>query len=181
MYRVSSVANGKKEEKTLDERLLRMHRHQRPTILNQGQLHATFQDTYNLGLERLEGGEKCVCRCGRVTAVVSGSEERFSEVTNPIITLLSFLLLIEHIHERGRDELHDRVHDALLFLLVAAAGGHRLLGAGEAALGGLLHRGRRLGFLLLLLLDAVLRKGIQEGEAGHGVNTVHVFREELIG
>lgn len=77
------------------------------------------------------------------------------------------LLFIEHIHERGGDELHDRVHDALLLLLVAAAGGHRLLGAGQAALGGLLHGSRRLRLLLLLLLDAVLEQG---DRANHWVN-----------
>lgn len=77
------------------------------------------------------------------------------------------LLFIEHIHQRGGDELHDRVHDALLLLLlVAAAGGHRLLGAGQAALGGLLHGGGRLRLLLFLLLDAVLEQG---GRANMGI------------
>lgn len=68
------------------------------------------------------------------------------------------LLFVEYVHDRGRDELHDRVHDALFLLLIAAAGWHRLLGAGEAALRGLLHRSRCLRFLLLFLLDAVLRR-----------------------
>lgn len=75
----------------------------------------------------------------------------------------TLLLFIEHIHERGRDEFHDRIHDALLLLLVATAGGNRLLGTGEAALGGLLHRSRCLGFLLLLLLDAVLDRKHKRG------------------
>lgn len=68
----------------------------------------------------------------------------------------TWLLFVEYVHDGGWDEFHDRVHDALLLLLVAAAGRHRLLRTGEAALRGLLHGSRRLRFLLLFLLDAVL-------------------------
>lgn len=87
---------------------------------------------------------------GNYSVILSGPTLASSHFT--------LLLLVEYVHDRGRDEFHDRVHDALFLLLVAAAGRHRLLGAGEAALRGLLHRGRCLRFLLLFLLDAVLQR-----------------------
>lgn len=68
----------------------------------------------------------------------------------------TWLLFVEYVHDGGWDEFHDRVHDALLLLLVATASWHRLLRTGEAALRGLLHRSRCLRLLLLFLLDAVL-------------------------
>lgn len=80
----------------------------------------------------------------------------------------TWLLFVEYVHDWGWDELHDRVHDALFLLLVATAGRHRLLWTGEAALGGLLHRGRRLRFLLLFLLDAVLHGQMKGWRRGSG-------------
>lgn len=80
----------------------------------------------------------------------------------------TWLLFVEYVHDWGWDELHDRVHDALFLLLVATAGRHRLLWTGEAALGGLLHRGRCLRFLLLFLLDAVLHGQMKGWRRGSG-------------